>query len=437
MKKQIFLIVFFLIIGLISIGCQNVSNVSKKGKIVIRYWDSMPPVDLVGKVLHQQLDEYSKEHPEVIIKREYLQWEHMNERIMTSIVAGDPPDVVLLDRFVTASYAARNALTPLDEFIQKSGIKRSDYWDACWDECIYNGHMWSMPHHTDLRILYYNVEHFQEVGLDPNKPPRTWQELYEYAKKLTKKDKNGRLIRIGFLPNVAEGRWLYLWGWANGGVFMKGNKITCNDPKIVEALEWMVKINNLAGRRAVESAVSSFGERVNDPFVIGKLSMKIDGDWNLGFLKQYGPNVKFKIAPVPVPKGHKPVTWSGGFAFVIPRGSKHVKEAWNIIKYLTSYKKQLEYAKKAYRIPALKKAAYNKEFLSNKYYKILVSQMRYSKHRPVTPVAQFYWDELRNAVEVALLGKKTPKEALDEAAKKTQEYLNEYLKNSNKYGGKK
>ncbi len=401
-----------------------------RGKIVIRYWDSMPPVDLVGKVLHKQLDEYVKEHPDVVIKREYLQWEHMNERIMTSIAAGDPPDIVLLDRFVTASYAARGALTPLDDYVKAAGLKRSDYWPACWDECIYNGKMWSMPHHTDLRILYYNTEHFQEVGLDPDRPPKTWAELYAYSKKLTKKDKNGFLQRIGFLPNIAEGRWLYLWGWANGGVFMKGNKITCNDPKIVEALEWMVKINNLAGRKAVTSAVSSFGERVNDPFVIGKLSMKIDGDWNLGFLKQYGPNVKFKIAPVPVPKGRKPVTWSGGFAFVIPKGSKNTEVAWDIIKYLTSYEKQVEYATKAFRIPALKKAAYNKEFLSNKYYKVLVGQMKYSKHRPVTPVAQFYWDQLRNAVELALLGKKTPKEALDEAAAKTQKYLDDYLKNN-------
>ncbi len=156
--------------------------------------------------------------------------------------------------------------------------------------------------------------------------------------------------------------------------------------------------------------------------------MCINGDWNLGNIKQYGPNLKFKIAYPPVPQGKKPVSWSGGYAFVIPKGSKQEEESWKLIKHLTSYNIQLEYATNAFRIPALKKASKNKFFLSHPHYKIFIALMKYSRYRPVTPAAQYYWEQLKMAVENTLLELKTPKQALDDAANDTQKYLDEYLK---------
>lgn len=421
--KKIILILF--VTGIFML--QNCGKGDKSGKIVLNYWDTFASVDLMGKVLHDQMKNYEKENPQIKIKIQHIQWDRMNQKLMTSIAAESPPDLVLLDRFVTASYAVRDALIPLDDYVEETGLKEEDYWECCWKECIYNNRMWAIPHHTDIRVLYYNTEHFQEAGLDINRPPRTWQELLEYSKKLTKRDEKGRLIRIGFIPGFSQGRWLHIWAWGNEGKLMEGDKITCNSPKIAEALGWMKKLNNWYGHKAIQSAQQGFGNRELDPFICGQLSMCINGDWNLGNIKQYGPNLKFKIAYPPVPEGKKPVSWSGGFAFVIPKGSKHEKESWKLIKHLTSYNMQLEYATNAFRIPALKKASRNKYFLSHPHYKVFIELMKYSKYRPVTPAAQYYWEQLRQAVENVILEIKTPQQALDDAARETQKYLDEYL----------
>jgi len=420
MKKAVIIIIIIICLS----GC---SSKIKKG--VLNYWDTFGSVDLMGKVLRDQLKEYAKTHPEIKIKIQHIQWERMNEKLMTAIAAGSPPDIVLLDRFVTASYAVRNALTPLDNYIKETGLKEEDYWECCWKECQYNNKMWAIPHHTDVRVLYYNTEHFEEAGLDPEKPPKTWQELLEYSKKLTKRDELGRLTRIGFIPGYSQGRWFHIWAWANGGELMKDNQITCYSPENVEALKWMVKLNNWYGSKSIQSAQQGFGSRDMDPFLTGKLSMCINGDWNLGNIKQYKPDLKFKIAYPPVPESKPPVSWSGGFAFVIPKGSINEKESWKLIKHLTSYDIQLDYATNAFRIPALKKAAQNKFFMTHPYYKIFINLMKYSRYRPVTPAAQFYWEQLRQAVENAILGIKTPDQALKDAAQETKKYLKIYLKN--------
>ncbi len=428
MIKQRFLGLFFIVLSisvLLFAGC-TVSQKEGKGKLVLNYWDTMPPMDKVGMAIRDLIKEYNSTHTNIFIKTTYIEWSKFNDKLMTAIVGGAPPDVVLLDRFVTASYAARKALVPLDELIKKDKIKSSDFFKACWDECVYNGKVWSIPHHTDIRALYYRVEDFQSVGLDPNKPPRTWKELEEYAKKLTIRDNNGTLERIGFIPQWGNTS-MYMWGWLNGGKFMVGNKVTCNDPRIVEALNWVVKFNDWYGRRAVEGAAQSYGQRDMDPFITGQLSMKIDGDWYLGILKQYGPRVKFKVASPPAPKGKKSITWSGGFALAIPKGTKYQKEVWEFIKYMISYESQLKYAKAAYRIPALKKAAHDKFFTEDPYYKVFIKLMEVTKFRPVTPVANYYWSQLEKAMEYSILHRKSPKTALEDAAENTQKYLDEYL----------
>ncbi len=418
--KKMFLLIFLM--GLIFIQC------GKKGEegIVIRYWDTHHNQEKTGRILHELIDKYDKEHPEITIKRQYIFRDNFDEKLATAIVGKSPPDVILLDRFVTSAYADKDSIIPLDEFIKKDGIKSTDYFKACWNEGVYDNKTWSIPHHTDIRVLYYRVDDFLEVGLDPNKPPKTWDQLFAYAKKLTKRDKNGFLSRIGFVPDWGNS-YLHIYALANGGRFMRNGKITCNEPKIVEALTWMVNFNAWYGRENVLGAQQGFGERDMDPLIMGKLSMIIDGDWYLGILEEYGPHVKVKIAPPPVPKGMPPSSWSGGWAFAIPNGSKHAKESWKLIKYLTEYEAQITYATQAYRIPALKKAAQNKFFKTHKDYKVFLKMMKYTKYRPVTPIAQFYWDEVKAAMDYAVLKKKTPKQALDDAAKRTQKFLNEHI----------
>ena len=174
-------------------------------------------------------------------------------RFLVSTAGGAPPDVIVFDRFAVTEWAARNAFLPLDDFIARDvANKQKDpppptqdlFFPSCWDEALYRGKIYGIPQGVDDRALVYNKDLLVRAGLVDDKgeakPPQTWEELRDYSKKLTERDASGAITRVGFIPNYGNS-WLYIYGWMNGGEFMSKDGATCtlNDPKIVEALQYM------------------------------------------------------------------------------------------------------------------------------------------------------------------------------------------------------
>ena len=374
------------------------------------------------------------------------------QKLMTAIAGGSPPDVMYQNRFAVSGWAARGAFMPLNDLIARDHIDTSDLYPACLNEATYRGKVYAIPYDTDCRALYYNRDLFRDAGLDPDRPPRTWTELLDYAITLTKRDSRGRLKRIGFIPNHGNS-WLYFYGWQNGGEFMSpdGKRCTLNDPKIVEALEWITHAYDvMGGRREVVSGFeSSFvtGETSADPFMIGKVAMKIDGDWFLNFIARYKPDLDFGVAPAPVPEGRPYITWSGGFSLVIPVGAKHPDEAWEFIKWMTSLdaaritaaavKQFNEQRGIPFSVPWMNarrsiNTAISEEFVPNipKFrtaFRTFAKLMPISKWLPVTPIGQELWDQHVRAMELATYHIMSPKEALDAGTRKVQEGLDKLL----------
>ena len=190
------------------------------------------------------------------------------QKLMTAIVGNTPPDVINQDRFTIGDWASRDTFVDLTSLINRdrskpNGIRPEDYYVPCWKEACYKGKVYAIPNSTDDRFLFYNKTLFAEAGLDPNKPPRTWSELLAYSQKLTSKDTDGSIKRIGFIPNWGNS-WLYLYSWQAGGEFMSpdGRKCTMNNPDSVHALEYMVSIyDKLGGAQKVDQFQSGFQSR--------------------------------------------------------------------------------------------------------------------------------------------------------------------------------
>ena len=266
-------------------------------------------------------------------------------RFLISVAGGDPPDVVKFDRFAVAEWAARNAFEPLDKYIERDlatsapdALQPEEFYANVWNEAKYKGRIYAIPTDTDVRVLYYNKDLLRRAGLvDPAtgeaKPPRTWEEMREYARKLTTRDEFGRIQTVGFAPNYGNS-WLYMFGWMAGATFMSadGTKVLLNEPGVVRALSYMHDIYADAGGYAnVMSFQAGFQGGFLDPFMRGQVAMKIDGSGWLATLSQYGRTLDCGTAPAPLPAdrvvaGAPPVTWSGGFSFAIPHNA-HRKEA--------------------------------------------------------------------------------------------------------------
>jgi multiple sugar transport system permease protein len=358
-----------------------------------------------------------------------IPYQHIHSKMLPAIAGGTPPDVSIFDRFLVASYAARGAFLQLDERVQAAGYSAGDFFDAPWGECFYAGHPYAVPYDTDVRVLYYNKKAFRDAGLDPERPPRVWSELREYSKKLTKRRPDGRFDQVGFVPIWGNVGALYLYGWQKGARFMSpdGRRVTLNDPKLVESLEWIREFVRDYGMENLMTLSSGFGAEAQNPFITGKIAMHVADVGELSMIQKYGANLEWGAAPCPYADDGVPATWSGGFSLVIPQGPTNADGAWAFCRFILSEPSQRYMATSSNKLPALRAASDDPFFQSSAFWRLAIDQMKCSHYRPITPVGAAINGEMYRAVDFVVRGELGVKEALDIATVESQKELDRFL----------
>jgi len=399
-------------------------------------------------------------------------------RFLLAEAGGSPPDVIYFDRFAVTEWSARGAFIPLDDFIRRDLARGQNdpppptaerFFKSCWDETMYRGHVYAIPNGVDDRVLFYNKDLLVRAGLvderSEARPPRDWNELREYSRRLTEYDEKHNLRVVGYIPNYGN-CWLYMYGWMNGGEFMSpdGKRCTLNEPRIVEALTYMKTLyDDMGGYEKVLAFQAGFQSGQLDPFIQGKVAMKIDTGGAMNGLARYGKDVNFGLAPPPLSLGEiarrkasgKPLllSWSGGWSYAIPSNARHKDAAWEFIRFMTSEQaievinaseKSLADAQGVMYIPPLQpQPAINRRMLEKYIFDdplvpekfrdgIRVSSrlIPYSRYRPVTPVGQRLWNEHVIAMENACYQERSgmnPRQALDFGAANVQRDLDKFF----------
>jgi multiple sugar transport system permease protein len=210
----------------------------------------------------------------------------------------------------------------------------------------------------------------------------------------------------------------------------------------------------IGGYAAANAFAAGFQGGENDPFIAGKVAMKIDGDWSLPGLARYGPGLDFGVAPAPVPdqryartgrfKGTRDqfITWIGGFSYAIPKGCPHPDLAWQYIKFATSLEGRLienraqassDRAKGRIFLPRISALKAANRALYQLYrpadpkfaegLRVHMAMMDHALARPTTIVGQLLWDEHVRATEGSMLAKLTPMAALQSGQATVQREL--------------
>jgi ABC-type sugar transport system permease subunit/ABC-type glycerol-3-phosphate transport system substrate-binding protein len=427
------------------------------------------------KGLDAQIQEFERRYPHIRVRNLAMGAGSINaQKLMTSIAGSAPPDLVRQDRFTIGDWASRSTFLPLDDMLadpDRNGpedpwrIEPAEYYDACWAEAVYEGQLYAIPDSTDDRLLFWNKGLFREAGLDPERPPQTWEELEEYTAKLTRRRSDGSFDRIGFIPVMPTtgNSFFYLYSWQAGGEFMSEDGRTCTlrNPESVEALEWVAAFyDKIAGAEQVMAFASTFQPREQDPFITGKLAMKVDVNNNIRVLARFGRDLDFGVAPAPVPAARlrgegryagKPpfITWSGGFSYAIPVGSRHVDDAWLFIKWMNSLegRRVFDRAQEEWSLSQNPPRPYMPEMHANRVInevlfeefapkgddavservrqgmQVALDMMDHARFRPVTFVGTRLWDEHVRAFDNAIRRRMTPEEALEAGQKIVQEEL--------------
>ncbi len=346
-------------------------------------------------------------------------------KLLASVVAHQPPDLVIGYYDALASWASRGELQPLDSFTNRPGLQASEYEKYAWDSTQWLGHTYGIPIDWDPdTLLFYNKQVMRDAGLDPNKPPKTLDELMAYANKIDS-IKNGRIQKVGFAPWVGWEFNQVEIGHLFGAPLEDGSQpvVRIDSPQMQQAFTWEQQIaKKFGGASNVNSfTTNSSGAGLStDPLISGLLGMEIIGTWELDQRDAIGKD-KFNnlIGIAPVPSGVQSYICHSGYAFMVPTGSKHAEQAMEFAQWMLQDKVFASHFSQQSYIPAKistrQDAFYQKD---PTWSSILNADEQAGPQRPwltPSPLLTQYYKAIENAEAEVINLQASPATALSEA----------------------
>ncbi|WP_223701381.1 ABC transporter substrate-binding protein [Sutcliffiella deserti] len=421
MKKLSFFITCMLIISMIT-GCSSSSNSAaeaeaQEGKVVLDFWTFWGS-ETRRPIIEKIITDYNESQDEVYVKHTFLPWGDIWTKNLVSIASGKPADVIVNDINSVAHRAENNQASELTDYVDDEF--KEQFYPHLWDMVETDGKTFAVPFTTDTRVLFYNKKAFEEVGLDPDSPPATWEELEEYAKKLDVKE-GDRYERIGFYP---------LWGgmgadsWMinadDGQGLIEDGEVFINTENKAKGLQWVLDWRNHYGSKNVDAFSAEFGSEQANPFISGKVAMWVDVGTFYTQIRDYGQDMEIGVAPIPAAE-ESTGNWSagGGFVVEVPEGSDNPEEAMDFIKYLTGPEAQKYWAEKNYdnvaNIEGSEAALEELDGQEKEVYGFMIENLEYTQLFPVPVDYPDYLDQVNPVIDQVLLGEVEPEDGLEKA----------------------
>ncbi|MCM3610043.1 ABC transporter substrate-binding protein [Planococcus sp. MERTA32b] len=391
------------------------------GKTVVDFW-SFWGSELRRPVIDKIVADFNASQDEIEVKHTYSPWGDIWTKELAAIAAGNPPDVVINDINATAIRGQENQAMNLSEFMDDGFADK--FYPELWNATLYEGDSYGIPFNTDTRVLFYNKDAFEEVGLDPEDPPATWEELEEYAAMLDVKNGDD-YDRLGFYPLWGVGYDVWLLNANGENYFGEDNNVdnvNINTGTNVEVLNWLKSWRDRIGENVVNSYQAQIDSQQGNPFFSGDLAMLVQQPTFYTQISEYAEDLNFGVAPLPeYEPGNGHTSWGGGFVAEIPEGSSDPEAAWAFIEYLTGAEAQEYWAVENFdnvaNIEAAEAAAESDELSEEgqMVYQMAVESMENTLLTPAPVEAPGFYNYINPHVDEFFLGSMTAEEALAQA----------------------
>jgi multiple sugar transport system substrate-binding protein len=376
-------------------------------------------------------NEFRAANPNIKVVMTFVPYEQVHDKFVTGMAAKPPAydvtmvDVIWYDEFIKAGYLA-------DTTSRITADMKQNIFPTAMNVVTRGGKVYGMPWLLDTKYLYYNKDILKQAGFD--NPPATWEELVTQAKAV--KDKGLVEFPIVWSWQQAEASicdfTALLYG--NGGKFLDDSgKPVFNDEKGVGTLEWMKKtiddgLTNPASPTYLENDVLNTFNQGKAAFALNWLFAYDVSNFDETQSQVTG---KVGITTIPVFQSMagslKSASVDGSSGFSIAASSPNVDAAWKYLEFLTSMDTQMKYSAKqlpiwqpAYQgdnLKTLEAAARTNPVTVPMF----AEQFKYAVLRPNIPYYQEGSTALQLALQQALTGQSSPKDALDAAAAKWTE----------------
>jgi sn-glycerol 3-phosphate transport system substrate-binding protein len=209
------------------------------GTVSIDFWHSEQAASQTA--LQALIDRFNTSQDEVKVRLLFQGTPiELNAKVVNSLRSGEVPALVETNEGDSQTMVDSRAVTPVQKFIDAEGYDLSDFDDKAVDFYSWDDKLYAMPFGIIVPMLFYNKVPFQEVGLNPDEPPQTLDDVRASSEKLLKVDGAGNVVRSGVALDL-QPWYLYVIFGEHGDLFVNNNN--GRDGRPTEAL-----FNNATGR---------------------------------------------------------------------------------------------------------------------------------------------------------------------------------------------
>jgi len=387
----------------------------------------------ITKIIDGYAADFEKENPGIKLKPIYSgSYQESIAKALTAVKSGDPPVMSILLSTDMFSLIDEDAIVPFDELVKTDDDRAwlKSFYPAFMENSQASGKTWGIPFQRSTIVMYYNKDMFKEAGLDPNKPPGTWNDMTAYAQKLTKRDASGKVTQWGVqIPSSGFPYWLFQ-GLAieNGANLMNtaGTEVYYDKPEVVAALQYWVDLVNKY--KVHPEGIVEWGTTPKD-FFEKKVAMMWTTTGNLTNVRN---NAKFDfgVAMLPASKQRGSPTGGGNF-YIFKKSTPAQREAaFKFIKWVTTPARAAQWGidtgyvavrADAWDTPAMK--GYVAGFPAAA---VARDQLPYAKAELSTHDNQRVTKALNDGLQAALTGTKAPDQAMKDAQREAERILRAY-----------
>ena len=387
----------------------------------------------ITKLIDGFAEGFQKDNPSLTVKPIYAgSYQDTIVKALTAHKSGTPPVTSVLLSTDMFTLIDEEAIVPFDDFIKTDDDKAwlKSFYPAFMENSQTGGKTWGIPFQRSTIVLYWNKEAFKEAGLDPEKPPQTWDEMTTFAQKLTKRDASGNVTQWGVqIPSSGFPYWLFQGLTTPAGAVLMnpaGTEVYFDKPEVTTALQYWI---DLATKYKVHPpGIVEWGTTPKDFF-----ERKVAMMWTTtGNLTNVRSNAKFPFGVAMLPAQKRRGSPTGGGNFYIFKKAKRTEQeaAFKFIKWITTAERAAQWGidtgyvavrPDSWDTPAMKKyvAEFPQAAVARDQLPVSVAEFSTHDNQRVTKV-------LNDNLQAALTGTKTAAAAMKDAQTEATRILKDY-----------
>ncbi|MEO8909763.1 MAG: sugar ABC transporter substrate-binding protein [Gemmatimonadaceae bacterium] len=363
------------------------SSASAGNKTTLRIW----AMGAEGEVLSKLIPGFEKEHPEIHVEVQQIPWTAAHEKLLTAYVGESTPDIAMLGNTWVPEFVALNSLSPLDSLAaQSKEVRRGDFFPGIWKTNVVNGKTYGIPWYVDTRLIFYRTDILAKAGYKTF--PTTWADWFTAMRKI-----KSQMAPCQFPLLMPTNEWPQPVGFAlevGSPILRDGGRYGAfEEPAFRKAFDFYLSFY----RQGLASPVSSSQvSNLFQEFERGNIAMYISGPWYIGEFKNRldsATQSKWSTAAMPGINGPG-VSMAGGSSLSLFAGSKHKKEAWLVMEYLSRPEIEVQFYKLTGDLPPRLTAWQDTALTNNKYAKAFRDQLERVVPLPQVPE----WEEIATTI---------------------------------------